>query len=642
MLDVENSDTAVQGQIVDSETEFVLNYIVNHNDTHRLKYTVKHVADDLVLFEKNYYETAWINENTIEIQENTLTPTTHTGYTYESIDTTAVEGERIANDTVITLTYSVNDYKLVINYLDSETLTPVAATYTSNVVFNTNITVNSPVVDKYLLRDAKQAVIAIDNMPAQDLEFTVLYDKDEHGTDPFNPNTPDGVADRFQAKVTYVVKNGTSNIEYTYVTKMTNGEPAENGTGYLVAEQLPVVTPAPNYILGTWDVTPSTTLAITKDITLTHICDIDVIGTDPTNPEKGDDVADKFQVKVNYVVNNGTPSIDYTYVTKMVNGKPAENGVAHLAENQIAVVNPNEGYTLGTWDVTPTTEVEITKETTFTHTCLKDEHGTDPENPNKPDDIPDEYQVKVNFVAVNGTLSHEYAYVTLMKDGQPAADGIGHLTVAQIPAATANDGYQGCNWDRIPSPSVEITEETTFTITFDAIPYIPDIVDPVDPVEPEVIDPVEPEVVDPVEPEPTPEIIVDPETPEAGDAAWALLNLLAAIATAAFSIILLISKSKKDQDEEEDEEETKQVQEDDEEQAKLNRKKTWKVLSVLTSVLAFVLFFLTEDMSLPMAIVDKWTIVMVVILVVNIVEFYFGRRWHDPKDDDEDTQEQQA
>ena len=66
----------------------------------------------------------------------------------------------------------------------------------------------------------------------------------------------------------------------------------------------------------------------------------------------------------------------------------------------------------------------------------------------------------------------------------------------------------------------------------------------------------------------------------------------------------------------------------------------WKVLSVLTALLSIVVFFLTEDMSLPMVIVDKWTIVMVIILVVNIVEFYFGRKWHEPEEDEEDEQAQ--
>ena len=48
---------------------------------------------------------------------------------------------------------------------------------------------------------------------------------------------------------------------------------------------------------------------------------------------------------------------------------------------------------------------------------------------------------------------------------------------------------------------------------------------------------------------------------------------------------------------------------------------------------------LREDMSLPMALTDKWTIWMVVIAIVELVLVLVGRHW---KDVDDEDQEQQA
>ena len=162
--------------------------------------------------------------------------------------------------------------------------------------------------------------------------------------------------------------------------------------------------------------------------------------------------------------------------------------------------------------------------------------------------------------------------------------------------------------------------------------------------------PVEPTPVDPKPVDPTPVTPVDPtididdpNTPLIGGAAWALLNLLSAVLTAVLALVLVLSKSHKDDDEDENEE-TQNTNvnsaEEDEEVAQLERKKIWKILSVITAAISIVLFFFTEDMSLPMVMIDKWTILMVVILVVNAVFFFLGRKWHEVEDEDEEVEAQ--
>lgn len=99
--------------------------------------------------------------------------------------------------------------------------------------------------------------------------------------------------------------------------------------------------------------------------------------------------------------------------------------------------------------------------------------GTDPINPDQGDGIPDMYQVRVDFVANNGTVNIGHTYVTLLDaNGNPAVNGTGYLQQAQIPTATANDGFDQASlaWDTTPTTQVAITGAMTFTANFTAIP----------------------------------------------------------------------------------------------------------------------------------------------------------------------------
>ena len=111
------------------------------------------------------------------------------------------------------------------------------------------------------------------------------------------------------------------------------------------------------------------------------------------------------------------------------------------------------------------------------------------------------------------------------------------------------------------------------------------------------------------------EIIIEPNaTPEvAGKGHWALINLISAIGSVLFGILLLASKH-----------------EDDDETRKRNR--MWKIVAVVDALAAIVVFALTENMKLSMVLVDKWTILMVLLIIVNIVSFAFGKKYHDEEE----------
>lgn len=128
-------------------------------------------------------------------------------------------------------------------------------------------------------------------------------------------------------------------------------------------------------------------------------------------------------------------------------------------------------------------------------------------------------------------------------------------------------------------------------------------------------EPIEEEVIEeeetPLAEEPAEEeTIGEEETPLAGgNAAWALLNLILAILTVLGSALLLIGYlgKKRKEDEEGEEEYT------------VKKNGFWRLISLIPAIAAVVAFVLTEDMSMSMAFVDRWTLLMVIIAVIQIV-----------------------
>ena len=318
-----------------------------------------------------------------------------------------------------------------------------------------------------------------------------------------------------------------------------------------------------------------------------------------------------------------------------------------------------------------------------------DVKGTDPENPDKGDTIPDKYQVEVKFEAVNGTVSLDRTYVTLVdEEGNYAENGKGFLTEAQIATATANTGYDQDSlvWTpEAPTTDIEISKAMTFVATFEKVeePVVPvDPTDPpVDPTDPEVpITPEDPDitvtpdpetpaqpttpevttptddtpqvvnpvddtpaqvedepVVDVVEDEDTPlanlpeENVDDNQTPLAGlNGGWALVNLISTVVTVLFGLFLLISKKKKEEDKKDDEKQMNVNVDEDEEEIR-KRGLFTRILSVVVAIASVIVFFLTEDLTLKMVMTDKWTLLMVVFALVQVVIFFVGRKWKAPK-----------
>ena len=123
------------------------------------------------------------------------------------------------------------------------------------------------------------------------------------------------------------------------------------------------------------------------------------------------------------------------------------------------------------------------------------------------------------------------------------------------------------------------------------------------------------------------EEIADVEAPlTEARASWALANLLAAIATVIATLAMYVTYFKKQENDEEDE---------NEEREENNERKTSKLFSIIPSAVSVILFILTEDMRNPMVLFDKWTLLMMVIMIGNLAVAYLTRNKKEEKENEE-------
>ena len=137
------------------------------------------------------------------------------------------------------------------------------------------------------------------------------------------------------------------------------------------------------------------------------------------------------------------------------------------------------------------------------------------------------------------------------------------------------------------------------------------------------------------------EDIADNATPLAGlgTGAWALINLILTIVTTLLSILLLIGYIGKKKKALEDEDGNVVLDENGKEvmEYEKNKKGLWRLISIIPALIAIIVFIFTEDMTLPMIFVDKWTILHVVIALVQIVVMVLCKKRKDENDEDENA-----
>ncbi len=124
--------------------------------------------------------------------------------------------------------------------------------------------------------------------------------------------------------------------------------------------------------------------------------------------------------------------------------------------------------------------------------------------------------------------------------------------------------------------------------------------------------------------ETSPVTINDSQAPLADGSYWALLNLIMTIVTGIISAILLIGYFGKKNDEDENE---------GDEESETKRKGLARLASIIPAVGALIAFILTEDMSNPMILTDRWTILMAVILLIQAVVAIRARKTEEENDE---------
>ena len=100
-------------------------------------------------------------------------------------------------------------------------------------------------------------------------------------------------------------------------------------------------------------------------------------------------------------------------------------------------------------------------------------------------------------------------------------------------------------------------------------------------------------------------------------------------------MIISYFKKKNDDDEGEDEQDVQRSAEKDDDDKKKKRRKS-KFLGIIPAVGSVIAFILTEDMRLPMTLVDKWTFLMLVILFIGLATAFFTSNKKQEKEDEEE------
>ena len=225
------------------------------------------------------------------------------------------------------------------------------------------------------------------------------------------------------------------------------------------------------------------------------------------------------------------------------------------------------------------------------------------------------------YVAQWSQVSHTVSFVDW--DGTPLKlESVLYGGSATAPAPDpVRSGYTFAGWDVLFN---NITGDLTVTAIYNLIgtpltnpPVVPLVVAVPPDAADETVDETEPVRTDPIAVSPTntqtattatstPVItIADQETPLVLIAKWSLVNLILAavgILMALLTLIMFFKKRTKESD-----------------NAQTGKKNvSWPVLSLILGAVAVIIFLLTQDMRLPMGLIDWWTIAHAIIFIAQI------------------------
>lgn len=119
--------------------------------------------------------------------------------------------------------------------------------------------------------------------------------------------------------------------------------------------------------------------------------------------------------------------------------------------------------------------------------------------------------------------------------------------------------------------------------------------------------------------------VPDADVPQvAAQGAWALVNLIATILGCIIALLALFIKKKSDNEEYTEDEESD-----------IRKMRITKIASILIGIISIIVFILTEDMSLPMILTDKWTLCMILLLIIEVVNILIVKKQSQREEEDD-------
>ena len=494
---------------------------------------------------------------------------------------------------------------------------------------------------------------------SEDLTFTAHFDVDVKG----NPNSGDpedkgdDIPDKYQTIFEFVsAGNGTVTGDGIYQT-ITGTIGGEKPVATPSIDEI-TVTPDAGYAFdywidnnGTvyWNLESIKDVSTSEDLTFTAHFDVDEKGGGDDG-EEPDGIPDKDQVKVTFDVVNGTWTEGGNgqkfawLVLRDENGNRSENGSAVAT---MPGTTPINGYSNGVWSPADT---KVTKDSVHAFVCTYSirtdlsytvrylEDGTARELNGAKVVGGQTFGATVTESAIN------IPGYTMTSDKNPQSITIGTgENVITFYYKEIGPDVEPTPTETPTTPTIPTTPTTPTTPAGPTTPTVPATGGPSVTAAPEATQaPAEEEIQEEIQEEETPlapeagegeeETIGEGETPLAGgNAAWALLNLILTILTALGSLILLIGYFIGRNRREEEDETTGETRTEYE----VNRHGFWRLVSLIPGIGAIIVFILTEDMSLPMVFVDKWTLLMVIIAVIQIVIAVLSMRNREEPDEDD-------
>ena len=530
-------------------------------------------------------------------------------------------------------------------------------------------------------------------MGRENVVINLYYSLDvKGGDDPSKPDGgPDGIPDKYQVKVTFEVKNGAWNDETTadvvkYLTKYktVDGEQVMAADGEAVLGSIiPVAGEKPDegFVTGDWgNNEPAETTAITGDTTYTYTYkpapgrvtitvefvdeNGNVVGTETVVVDEGaayDVTEEAEKIPDGYEPNGdpagdsvtGTADTDKTvtvpvrqiirYTVTYTDGVDGEEVFADQVTSDLVsgaatpafVGTPvRAGYTFAGW--TPEVAATVTGNVTYTAQWTPNEPA--PVDPTPVDPTP------VDPTPIDPEPVDPTPVDPTPVDPAPTPDD--PTPTPDDPAPTPDD----------PTPTPDDDDPTPEEPTQEPAP-VPVVVLPVAPVPaaaptPQVVPvvPTQPETPATPEEEEEPVTVIDDPTPPlaapeetvapeeevpaiveledeelplaAGNGrAWALVNF-ALMNLAVFETLMLLIgyfvNTRKDEEEKKE---------------KLKKKGLMRLISLPIGIISVIAFCLTEDISLPTGFVDRWTLLMAIIAIVQTVVVVLSRKKEENEDE---------